>query len=65
MATTNSNVRVDAGLKKSAEELFSDLGLNMSTAINIFLKAAVNYKGIPFEIKTRSALDKEILNDIE
>lgn len=38
MATTNINVRVDANLKQSAESLFADLGLNMSTAITMFLK---------------------------
>ena len=38
MATTNINVRVDANLKQSAEALFADLGLNMSTAITMFLK---------------------------
>lgn len=36
MATTNINVRVDENLKKDADELFSDLGLNMSTAITMF-----------------------------
>ena len=51
MATTNINVRVDTELKRSAEELFDDLGLNMSSAINMFLKSAVNYDGIPFEVK--------------
>lgn len=51
MATTNINVRVDSELKKSAETLFNDLGLNMSTAITMFLKNAVAYDGIPFEIK--------------
>ena len=51
MATTNINVRVDANLKKSAEALFADLGLNMSTAITMFLKSAVNHDGIPFEEK--------------
>ena len=40
MATTNINVRVDENLKKDADELFSDLGLNMSTAITMFLKSA-------------------------
>lgn len=65
MATTNINVRVDAELKQSAEELFSDLGLTMSSAITMFLKNAVSYDGIPFEVKrrvpnaeTRSALAK-------
>ena len=51
MATTNINVRVDSDLKSQAEDLFSDLGLNMSTAINIFLKSAVSHDGIPFEEK--------------
>lgn len=63
MATTNINVRVDTDLKREAEALFSDLGLNMSTAITMFLKNAVNNNGIPFEVKrplpnavTRAAL---------
>ncbi|MBQ3335702.1 MAG: type II toxin-antitoxin system RelB/DinJ family antitoxin [Eubacteriaceae bacterium] len=51
MATTNINVRVDTELKQSAERLFHDLGLNMSTAITMFLRSAVNYDGIPFEVK--------------
>ena len=68
MATTNINVRVDASLKKDAEKLFNELGLNMSSAITMFLKSAVSYEGIPFEIKrirpnleTKGALD-EYLN---
>ena len=51
MATTNINIRVDSELKQSAEELFDDLGLNMSSAITMFLKSAVSYDGIPFELK--------------
>lgn len=65
MATTNINVRVDSALKQEAEALFNDLGLNMSSAINMFLRSAINYNGIPFEIKrltpnaeTRAALDE-------
>lgn len=63
MSTTNINVRVDSELKQSAEALFTDLGLNMSTAITMFLKTAVSHDGIPFEVKrtvpnaeTRAAL---------
>lgn len=51
MAATNLNIRIDENLKKRAEVLFSDLGLNMSSAITVFLKSAVDYNGIPFEIK--------------
>ena len=53
MATTNLNIRIDDNLKKQAEVLFSDLGLNMSSAITVFLKSAVDYNGIPFEIKKK------------
>ncbi len=51
MATTNINVRVDAILKQEAEALFNDLGLNMSSAMNLFLRSAMMHNGIPFEIK--------------
>jgi addiction module RelB/DinJ family antitoxin len=43
-------VRVDRELKERAENLFSYLGLNMSNAINIFLRKAVDQKGIPFPV---------------
>ncbi len=62
MSTTNINVRVDTDLKQQADALFRDLGLNMSAAITMFLKSAVNCDGIPFEVKrfpnaeTRAAL---------
>lgn len=48
--TTNLNVRVDGMLKKEADMLFKDLGLNMSTAINMFLIKCVKTASIPFEI---------------
>lgn len=51
MATANINVRVDETLKKNAEMLFDEIGMNMSTAINIFLKQAVREQGIPFQLK--------------
>ena len=66
MATTNLNVRIDEDLKKQAEQLFADLGLNMSSAITVFLRSSVDYNGIPFEIrKTNRAAavsDDEILS---
>lgn len=65
MATTNINVRVDSALKQEAEALFNDLGLNMSSAITMFLRSAINHDGIPFEVKrpapnaeTKAALDE-------
>ncbi len=48
--TTNINIKTDSALKLQAEKLFSELGLNMSTALNIFLRQAVRENRIPFEI---------------
>jgi len=36
MATTNLNIRIDADLKKQAEQIFNELGINMSTALTVF-----------------------------
>jgi DNA-damage-inducible protein J len=47
----NVNIRMDDELKKQAEELFSNLGMNMTTAINVFIRQSLNYGGIPFNIK--------------
>ncbi|WP_088228289.1 type II toxin-antitoxin system RelB/DinJ family antitoxin [Desulfosporosinus sp. FKB] len=49
--TTNLNIRVDEELKRKAEAIFAELGLNMSTAINIFLRYSVRYGGIPFDLR--------------
>ena len=43
-------IRVNRELKESAEALFEYLGLNMSNAVNIFLRKAVDQKGIPFPV---------------
>lgn len=48
--TTSMNLRVDKNLKKEAETLFDKLGINMTTAINIFLRQAVRNQGIPFPV---------------
>lgn len=50
MTTTNINFKTDILLKKQAEALFNDLGMNMTTALNIFLRQAVRENRIPFEI---------------
>ena len=52
MATTNISIRVDTELKKQAESMLSDMGLNMTTAMNIFLRQVVRQGKIPFEIAT-------------
>ena len=51
--TINVNIRVDEELKKQTELLLSEMGLNMTTAVNIFLRQVLRTGGIPFEITTR------------
>ena len=50
MATSSVTIRMDEDLKRDAEALFKDMGMNMSTAVTIFTKAAVRQGKIPFEI---------------
>ena len=51
MAQTNLTIRIDEGIKREAETLFSRIGLNMSAAINVFFRQAIREQRIPFELK--------------
>ena len=48
--TTNLNIRIDKELKERAEVFFNELGLNMSSAFNIFVRQALRQGKIPFEL---------------
>ena len=49
--TVNINIRVDSDLKKKAEAIYSELGMNLSTAMNVFLRSSIRYGGIPFDLR--------------
>lgn len=51
MATVPTQVRIDETLKSQATELFNQLGLDMSSAINVFLRQSVLRGGLPFSIE--------------
>ena len=53
MANTNVTIRIDSQLKKDADELFDDLGMSFTTAINMVVRQCIREQRIPFEI-TRS-----------
>jgi DNA-damage-inducible protein J len=72
MATTNLNIRTDKEIKDQAERIFAELGLSMTTAVNMFLRSAIREHGIPFTLKldtpnqvTAAAIaeGKQLLND--
>ncbi|MEL7626756.1 MAG: type II toxin-antitoxin system RelB/DinJ family antitoxin [Anaerolineaceae bacterium] len=45
--------RIDRGLKEQASKLFSELGLNMSSAIQVFFRQSVREGGLPFDVTTK------------
>ncbi len=49
-STTNISIRMDADLKAQADALFNELGMNLSTAFNIFVRQSLREGGIPFDI---------------
>ena len=51
MDTTNLNIRTEKDVKEQAEHIFSELGLNMTTAVNMFLRIVIRENGIPFPLK--------------
>lgn len=51
-STTNISIRMDTDLKAAAESLYSELGMNLSTAFNIFVRQSLREGGIPFKITT-------------
>ncbi len=54
MESLNLNVRVDANDKKGFEKFCNNVGMNVSTAINMFIKAVLREQKLPFEVKTNS-----------
>ncbi len=54
-----TTVRIDPEVRREANAVLDELGLSMSTAINLFLRALVREKGMPFEVKVRPASSGE------
>lgn len=49
--TTNFSVRMDSDVKKQCEALYNELGMNLTTAINVFLRQSIRAGGFPFEVR--------------
>ena len=72
MAKSATNLSLDSDAKQASIQLFAELGLNMTTAINLFLRTAIRKHGIPFDLyldvpneTTVAAIEegKKLLND--
>lgn len=57
--TSTINIRVEEDLKENTNKLFNELGLTMSSAITLFLKASIRTDGIPFDIQTDDKINKK------
>ena len=51
MSNTSMNIRMDSEVKRQAQELFAQFGLDMTTAINMFLRQSIRQRGIPFALQ--------------
>ena len=49
--TTNFSVRMDSDIKKQWEAMYSELGINLTTAINVFLRQSLRVGGFPFDVR--------------
>lgn len=49
--TTNFSVRMDSDIKKQCEALYGELGMNLTTAINVFLRQSLRAGGFPFDVR--------------
>ncbi|OCQ82002.1 addiction module antitoxin RelB [Streptococcus pneumoniae] len=50
MSKMSISIRLDSEVKEQAQQVFSNLGMDMTTAINIFLRQAIQYQGLPFDV---------------
>jgi len=63
--TANLNIRIDPETKTQAEKLFSNFGLTISDAVNVFLHQSILQGGIPFELKIPNRQTIEALEDVK
>ena len=66
MSKTSMSIRLDSEVKEQAQQVFNHLGMDMTTAINIFLRQAIQYKGLPFDVRldeNRKLL--QVLTDVD
>lgn len=61
MSGTNTNVtiRMDADVKRECEGIYGDLGINLSTAINVFLRKSIRAGGFPFDVRLDDRPNRE------
>lgn len=65
MSTTDFNIRLDSDLKKCSEKMFNELGIDLSTAINVFLRKSLSVGGFPFDVRLEEPNKETLLAMLE
>ena len=66
MSKTSMSIRLDSEVKEQAQQVFNSVGMDMTTAINIFLRQAIQYQGLPFDVRLdESRKLMEVLADLD
>ena len=66
MSKTSMSIRLDSEVKEQAQQVFNSLGMDMTTAINICLRQAIQYRGLPFDVRLdESRKLVEVLADLD
>ncbi len=60
LKTTNFSVRMDSDIKKKSEYVYGRLGINLTTAINVFLRQSIRAGGFPFDVRIKDENDDNI-----
>lgn len=61
--TTNFSVRIDSDIEKPCEAMYGELGINLTTAINVFLRQSLRVGGFPFDVRMEQP-NKETMSSI-
>jgi len=67
MGNTSMNIRMDSDIKQKAQKIFAELGMDTTTAINIFLRQVIRINGLPFEVRMDTPNEEtiEAIQEIE
>ena len=63
--TTNFSVRMDSDIKKQCEALYNELGINLTTAINVFLRQSIRAGGFPIDVRMGQQNKETVLAMLE
>jgi len=60
-----TSIKLDKNIKQEAQKVFSELGLTLGEAVNLFLNQVRLHKGLPFEVKIPNAKTLQVMEEVE